>query len=91
MTGVPSCHWNERAEQVREALGAVGVAMVCLAFAGAVGKGYVCEHHATTEPGTRRSENLEGGAAVREIIGDGSCTEVASTRGHGRHGTAATA
>jgi hypothetical protein len=66
--------------------------MVCLAFAGAVGKGYVCEHHATTEPGTRKSEIPEReGAAVREIIGDGSCTEVASTRGHGRHGTAATA
>jgi hypothetical protein len=66
--------------------------MVYLAFAGAVGKDYVCEHHATTEPGRRKSKNPEReGATVREIIGDGSCTEVASTRGHGRHGTAATA
>ncbi|GGV75167.1 hypothetical protein GCM10015535_05270 [Streptomyces gelaticus] len=46
---MPSGHRKDRAEQVSEAPGVVGVAMVFLAFASAVGGGFVCEHHAATE------------------------------------------
>jgi hypothetical protein len=73
-TVVPSGHRKDRAEQVTEALGVMGLAMMILAVASAVDRGFVCEHHAVTKP-------KEGCGVFRRE--DGSCTEVASTRGHG--------
>ncbi|GGT41994.1 hypothetical protein GCM10010207_47630 [Streptomyces atratus] len=75
-TVVPSGHWKDRAEQVRDALGAVGVAMVILAVASTVNGGLRMR--------APRSDRTEREVRRSERSRDGSCTEVASTRGHGQ-------
>ncbi|GAA2445468.1 hypothetical protein GCM10010433_53730 [Streptomyces pulveraceus] len=50
-TVVPSGQRKDSAEQVREAPGMVGFAMVFLAVANAMNGGFVCEHHAATWQG----------------------------------------
>ncbi|GGV23421.1 hypothetical protein GCM10010277_03010 [Streptomyces longisporoflavus] len=52
-TLVPSGHWNVRAEQVRDALGAVGTDMWVLAVAGAAGRGRRMRAPRGDRPGKR--------------------------------------